>query len=115
MKIGVRQVGEVSVVDINGALRIGEGDLMLKDTIARLLKEGRKRFVLNLERTTYADSAGVGELVACYKRIREENGFMALTKPIGKLSDLMAMTQLDQYFRLFEHETDAVSEVNKSV
>ena len=89
MKATVRQVGQVAVVDINGKITIGEGDVVLRDRVVELLEKGTHHIVLNLEKVSYMDSAGIGELVACYKRAKEKGGTVKLLNPSGKVSDLL--------------------------
>ena len=66
MKATVRQVGKVSVVDLSGKITIGEGDVILRERVSELLEGGNQNILLNLEKVSYMDSAGIGELVACY-------------------------------------------------
>ncbi len=108
MKANVRAQGDVSVVDLSGKITIGEGDVLLRDTIETLLKEGRQKIVLNLARVSYMDSAGIGELVACYKRSREKGGELKLLNPSGKVYDLLQLTKLEEIFETFRDEAKAV-------
>ncbi len=68
MKANVRQIGHVSVVDLSGKITIGEGDVVLRERVQGLLDAGNKAILLNLEKVSYMDSAGIVKLVACYKR-----------------------------------------------
>ena len=108
MKVNVRSEGDVSVVDLSGKITIGEGDVVLRETIETLLKEGRNKIVLNLSRISYMDSAGIGELVACYKRSRERGGQLKLLNPSGKVYDLLQLTKLEEIFETFRDEGEAI-------
>jgi anti-sigma B factor antagonist len=108
MKVNVRSEGDVSVVDLSGKITIGEGDVVLRETVETLLKEGRSRIVLNLARISYMDSAGIGELVACYKRSREKGGQLKLLNPSGKVYDLLQLTKLEEIFETFKDEGEAI-------
>ena len=74
MKTKVRMVGKVAIVELSGKITIGEGDVVLRDEVNKLLEADNKSILLNLNGVTYMDSAGIGELVACYKRAREKGG-----------------------------------------
>ena len=89
MKATVRKLGRVAVVDISGKITIGEGDVMLREKVTELLDAGETRILLNLEKVKYMDSAGIGELVACYKRAKEKEGTVKLLNPSGKVYDLL--------------------------
>ncbi len=108
MKVNVRSEGDVSVVDLSGKITIGEGDVVLRETVETLLKEGRSNIVLNLARISYMDSAGIGELVACYKRSREKGGQLKLLNPSGKVYDLLQLTKLEEIFETFRDEGEAI-------
>jgi len=108
MKARVRQVGQVAVVDIDGKITIGEGDMVLRDRVVDLLDKGNHQIVLNLERVTYMDSAGIGELVACYKRAKEKGGTVKLLNPSGKVLDLLTLTKLEEVFETYRQEQEAV-------
>ena len=108
MKVNVRSEGEVSVVDLSGKITIGEGDVVLRETVETLIKEGRTKLLLNLSRISYMDSAGIGELVACYKRSREKGGQLKLLNPSGKVYDLLQLTKLEEIFETFRDEGEAI-------
>ena len=108
MKAGLRQAGEVAVLDLAGKITIGEGDVVLRDRVHELLDAGKSKILLNLQGVTYMDSAGIGELVACYKRAREKGGSVRLLNPSGKVSDLLQLTKLEQVFDTFRDEKEAL-------
>lgn len=108
MKVALRQIGKVSVLDLSGKITIGEGDMVLRDKVHELLDAGKNQILLNLEKITYMDSAGIGELVACYKRAREKGGTVRLLKPSGKVYDLLQLTKLEEVFDTFREESEAL-------
>ena len=108
MKAKVRQIGKISVVDLNGKITIGAGDVVLRETVQRLFDEGHKMILLNLNSVSYMDSAGIGELVACHKRAVEKNGRLKLLNPSGKVFDLLQLTKLDEVFETFKDEKEAL-------
>ena len=108
MKARVRQVGQVAIVDIEGKITIGEGDMVLRDRVVDLLDKGSHAIVLNLEKVTYMDSPGIGELVACYKRAAEAGAKLKLLNPSGRVSDLLSLTKLQQVFDIYNDEKDAL-------
>ena len=108
MKATVRQIGPVSILDVSGKVTIGEGDVILRNTFQEVLDSGTKNVLLNLEKVSYMDSAGIGELVACYKRAKEKNGVVKLLNPSGKVYDLLQLTKLEEVFETFKEEKEAL-------
>lgn len=109
MKVSIRKEGDVSVVDLSGKITIGEGDVVLRDKVSELLELREKKILLNLEKVSYMDSAGIGELVACYKRAKERGGIVKLLKPSGKVYDLLQLTKLEEVFETFKDESEALT------
>ena len=53
--------------------------------------------------------AGLGELVACKKRIAERGGDIKLLRPVGQVHKLLVMTLLTSLFEVYQDEEAAVS------
>jgi anti-sigma B factor antagonist len=101
MKANIRDIGSISVVDLSGKITIGEGDVVLRERVTELLDSGKLNILLNLEKVSYMDSAGIGELVACYKRAKERKGTVKLLNPSGKVYDLLQLTKLEDVFETY--------------
>ena len=108
MKVNVRQIGNISVVDVSGKITIGEGDVVMRERVQELLDGGHQNILLNLEKVSYMDSAGIGELVACYKRAKEKDGVVKLLNPSGKVYDLLQLTKLEEVFETYRDEKEAL-------
>lgn len=108
MKVGVRNIGHVAVVDLVGKITIGEGDVVLREKVNELFDSGQQNVLLNLEKVSYMDSAGIGELVACYKRAKEKGGSVKLLNPSGKVFDLLQLTKLEEVFETYKNEKEAL-------
>ncbi len=50
MKSSTRQVDGVTIVDLSGRITLGEGSVVLRDTVRDLLSKGHKKILLNLGR-----------------------------------------------------------------
>ena len=109
MKVNIRKDGDVSIVDLSGKITIGEGDVVLRDKVTDLLELDERKILLNLEKVSYMDSAGIGELVACYKRAKEKDGTVKLLNPSGKVYDLLQLTKLEEVFETYKDEAEAVN------
>jgi anti-sigma B factor antagonist len=109
LKTALREVGPVSVLDLSGKITIGEGDSLLREQVHNLLESGHSKILLNLEAVSYMDSAGIGELVACYKRAREKGGTVKLLRPSGKVQDLLVLTKLEEVFENYPDEKAAIA------
>lgn len=108
LNINDRQVGNVTVLDIDGNLRLGEGSAVLQTSIRRLLKEGQNQILLNLAHVTYIDSSGLGELVAGYVAVGKSGGQIKLLHLTSRVQELMTLTKLLTVFEVYEDESSAL-------
>jgi anti-sigma B factor antagonist len=108
LNINERRVGNVTVLDIDGNLRIGEGSIVLQKAIRRLLQEGQNRILLNLSRVEYIDSSGLGELVAGHVAMGKKGGEIKLLHLTHRVRELMTITKLLTVFDAYEDESEAL-------
>ena len=104
-----RQVGDVSIVDLNGKITLGESSGVLRDELNTLLAMGRKHIIVNMANVSYVDSAGLGELVGKYTTATNQGGSIKLLHLQGKMKDLLQITKLHTIFPIFEDEKEAVA------
>jgi anti-sigma B factor antagonist len=109
LNITERQAGDITILDMNGKVTIGEGSVALRTAIRRLLGEGKKKILLNLGSVGYVDSSGIGELVSSFTAVNKENGSLKLLNLTQKIQDLLAITKLLTVFDVFDSEADALS------
>ncbi|HEU4415072.1 MAG TPA: STAS domain-containing protein [Candidatus Angelobacter sp.] len=113
MKATNRQVDGVSVVDMSGRITLGEGSVVLRDTIRDLIGKGQKKILLNLGDVTYIDSSGIGELVSAFTAVRREGGELKLLKLTKKVHDLLQITKLYTVFDIKDDEAAAIKSFAK--
>ncbi|MDT4966291.1 MAG: anti-sigma factor antagonist [Acidobacteriota bacterium] len=109
LSIKERTAGDITILDMDGKITIGEGSVALRGTIRRLLEEGKKKILLNLGGVGYIDSSGIGELVSSFTSINKEQGQLKLLSLTNKLKDLLGITKLLTVFDVYENESDALS------
>ena len=108
MKASNRQVDGVAVVDMSGRITLGEGSVVLRDTIRDLIGKGSKKILLNLGDVTYIDSSGIGELVSAFTAVRREGGELKLLNLTKKVHDLLQITKLYTVFDIKDDEATAI-------
>jgi len=109
MKITERKSGDVTVLDIEGKILLGEGDVQLKRKIDELVERNEIKVVLNLEQVPYMDSGGLGEIVRSYTTATRAGGNLKLVNATKRISDLLTITKLITVFEIFDEEAAAVS------
>ena len=109
LNIRERQAGDVTVLDMDGRITIGEGSVALRSAVRRLLEEGKHKILLNLAGVGYIDSSGIGELVSSYTTINKVGGQLKLLSLTQKLQDLLTITKLLTVFDVYDTEAEALS------
>jgi len=110
MAIAKRKVGKICVLDISGTMTIGKGDVELREAFRQALDEGERRFLFNLRKVAYMDSAAIGETVACAKRAAEVGGKIKITLvPKGRPDEVLRISSLDRVFEMFADEPTAIA------
>jgi anti-sigma B factor antagonist len=113
MKVSNRQVDGVTVVDMSGRITLGEGSVVLRDSIRDLIGKGQKKILLNLGDVTYIDSSGIGELVSAFTAVRREGGELKLLNLTKKVHDLLQITKLYTVFDIKDDEAAAIQSFTK--
>ena len=108
IKLAVRQVGDVSVVDVAGRIILGEGSSALRDSLRDMVSKGQKKILLNLGEVSYIDSSGIGELVSGFTSVTNNGGQLKLLNLTKRVKDLLQITKLYTVFDVHESEASAV-------
>ncbi len=113
MKASTRQVDGVTIVDLSGRITLGEGSVVLRDTVKDLLGKGQRKILLNLGDVSYIDSSGIGELVSAFTSVRNQGGELKLLHLTKKVHDLLQITKLYTVFDIKDDEATAIQSFAK--
>ena len=109
MKLSTRKIRDIIVLDVEGKILLGDGDVEIKKTVDDHLKRGTKNFLLNLAKVPYLDSAGLGEIIRCFTSLRKNGGSFKLLSPNKRIMDLLGITKLLDVFECFDSESAAIA------
>ncbi len=107
-KATIRQVGDVTIVDLSGRITLGDGSGVVRETVKDVLKGGQKNLLLNLGDVSYIDSSGLGELVGAYATGANQGSQIKLLNVQKRVHDLLQLTKLYTVFESFTSETAAL-------
>lgn len=108
MTITERKSGDVTILDVEGKILLGEGDVQLKKKIDELLERKEAKLVLNLANVPYMDSGGLGEIVRSYTTVKRSGGELKLLNATQRIQDLLTITKLYTVFDVHDNEDSAV-------
>jgi len=111
MKIVRRVLESVVILEITGDIRLGESAQTFSQELKSLLEEPNVLgVILNMENINYMDSTGLGELVGYLSRFKDEGKRLRLVKPNPVVMKLLALTRLDQFFKVCPDEATALED-----
>jgi len=107
MTTATRQVGSVTIVDINGRI-VREASALLRDLLSNLVATGHNKIVVNLADTSQVDTAGLAYLVSGLVSARKQRGELKLLNPARMVREVIQLTKLDTIFDIADDESAAV-------
>jgi anti-sigma B factor antagonist len=109
LEVKERQAGDVTILDMNGSVRMGEGAISLRNSIRGLVDQGKKKILLNLNGVKNIDSSGIGELIANYTTVSRDGGQLKLLNLTEKIQNLLVITKLLTVFDSYDNEAEALN------
>jgi anti-sigma B factor antagonist len=113
LKLTIRTVRDILVVNCDGRIVFGEESAELRDTVKKLLGQN-SQIVLNLGGVTYIDSGGLGTLVALYTTAHNAGGAVKLSNLTQRVGDLLQVTKLLTVFEVFTTEEEAIQSFHEA-
>jgi len=108
MTISDRAVGDVTVIDLEGRVSLEDGADQLRDTTLRLIRDGRVKIVINLQKVPYIDSTALGEIIRTFTSTTRKGGSLKLLHVSAHVHQLLVITRLLSVFDVFDTEAEAV-------
>jgi anti-sigma B factor antagonist len=106
------RVDNVTVLDIQGVIKLGESAREFSSFLEKVLNEETGPVMINFEAINYMDSTGLGELIGYLQKFEDRQRKMALVKPSHRILALLKITKLDSIFRIFDSRDSALAYLN---
>jgi anti-sigma B factor antagonist len=109
LKITKRRVGDVILLDLDGRLEIGDGDIEFAACVDELIRAEERKIVVNLRDVVHIDSGGIGVLVSKQASLRRRGGDLRLLHLPDSTHRALAVTRLLTILDTFRSESDAIA------
>lgn len=109
MIIEKRSSGKVTILDIEGAIKLGESAEFFSSALDNVLRKEESNVIIDFTGINYIDSTGMGELVGYLSKFSGENRHILLVKPSGRILKLLKVVRLDKAFKIFQDEDSALA------
>lgn len=108
MNIDSHLIDDAVVIEISGKIMGGESATNFHSLIREHLNNKKRSFVIDLEKTIWTNSIGIGMLIAGHTAVMKESGSFVLCN-ITNIQDLLSMTQLLKVFKVSDSRSEALS------
>ena len=109
MEINLRSSGEVTILDLEGNLTIGDAEENLRRKVEEFVAGDRKFLLINLANVPMIDSSGIGGLVKSFTHTKTNGGKLKLLNPTRLAQQLLSITGLSSVFEIFDDEAAALA------
>lgn len=109
LTITTRETRGVTILDLSGKLILGDESSALRDRIKQLLRDNKKKILLNLAKLSSIDSSGVGTLVFAYASAKAQHGELKLANLTQKPEEVLQVTRLVTVFDVYNSEAEGVA------
>lgn len=109
LKIFVRQIADVSILDLDGRLIIGPESEALAERLQQLSKQGARKILVNLQKVTQLDSSGICSLLQGYTAMKQAGGSFKLLHPGGHAREVLEVMRLTETIPTIDDEAKALA------
>ncbi len=108
MKLFDRQENEATILELKGSIMGEEDGTIFYDKLGDLIKQNRKKVVLDLSKVDWINSRGLGILISGLKIMRDNGGEFNLAAAADKVKSLLTLTRLITVFKNYDTVEEAI-------
>jgi anti-sigma B factor antagonist len=108
MIVEKKRVDGLTLLHVEGVIKLGESARFFSDTLKRVLAEDGRHVLIDLAKINYIDSTGIGELVGYLGRFQEAKRKLILVEPSAQIRKLLRVAHLDTLFPIYDDLDDAL-------
>lgn len=109
MIIKMRQAGSVTILDLEGALRLGDSEQAFRQQVQQLIDNGTKLLAVNLAGVPEMDSSGIGSIVRALTQMKKAGGRCTFFAPTKRVLQLLKMVRLDSVLEIVDSEASVLA------
>jgi len=100
VETNTEQIGDVTVVELNGRLLLGNSLGYAENLVNRLIDGGTRKLVIDLTRLEHIDSSGLGMLIFSSGKMEQHGGQMRLAGATGSVARVFDVGHADRVLKL---------------
>ena len=108
MEISVREADGVHTLEVHGRLTIGEPSEHLSEFVQKLIQQGARKVIIDLNDIPQIDSSGISVLVKLSISLARQGGALHMVSKQGRVRDALTVTRLVEAIPTYETEAAAI-------
>lgn len=109
MNFNVEERYNAVVITLKGNVMGGPDGAKLHDTLHELKEKGKKNVVVDLSKTKFMNSSGLGLLISGMTTMRNAGGDLRLANVADRIQSLLVITKLITVFKHYDSVDEAVN------
>jgi len=109
VNINIRRQDDITILDLQGNLVLGEAVSTFRDQIHDLLSAGVKKIVVNLTGVPFVDSSGIGAMVGAHTALETSGGRCKFCCAQPRVVQVLKLTRMLEVFDMYEKESTALA------
>jgi len=112
MEMQLRQEGQIRILSLQGRLDASVSSVVKKH-IHKLIEDGATQVILDLQELEFLDSSGLGGLISCLRKVKENKGEIKLTNLRPEVRSIFDITRVARLFHICKDVSEALLAFNK--
>jgi anti-sigma B factor antagonist len=109
LDIQQREKEGIVILDLDGHLVLGGGDIALRDCVQSLFDPGNRQLILDLAKISEIDTSGMGVLLLLAEQYRSVGGKLVLFNVAHAHGKVYEMARLETAVEIYRDELDAIN------
>lgn len=109
MNYSVEEKYNAVVITLKGNVMGGPDGAKLHDTLKELKEQDKKNVVIDLSKTKFMNSSGLGMLISAMTTMRNAGGDLRLANVADRIQSLLVITKLITVFKHYDSVDEAVT------
>lgn len=114
MNFNVEERYNAVVITLKGNVMGGPDGAKLHDTLHQLKEQGKKNIVVDLSKTKFMNSSGLGMLISGMTTMRNAGGDLRLANVADRIQSLLVITKLITVFKHYDSVEEAVASYDEA-
>jgi anti-sigma B factor antagonist len=108
MEMAVETIDGVTVVELHGEYLDASIAEEFKRDIAPVLEEANSKVVFDMSQLQFVDSAGIGAILSCRRRLSAAGGDLKLCAVSKPVRGAFEITRMHRLFDIFDTQEEAI-------